>query len=334
MNPYLQYQNTFHSKEAKQLEQLINSIDFNSLGISEYNIRYIENMKPTLLYFFQMYDYTLQQLIGDKHIDEDWIIDFGGGHGFLSLYLKLKGFRVIYCDYNPNSTYTIQKISEKIDFGPDLYVTGTTQQLLELVKEKNIVVNYLISTDTIEHVYDLDEMMKDLIQLNPSIQLIFTTASNPKNFLKSAALRKIMIKDEKEDFLPKRTQFIQQKFPQFNQEIIHLLAVKSRGLRFQDLEEFVGYYQQSNEFKKSFIDQYNCCDPEFGSWTERILPLKDYINLGKKYNFKTDFKNGFYCSIDKNGFKKIIVNSLNYINLKTKSIGMMFSPFITIKYSK
>jgi len=332
MNAYQHYQNTYNSKEAKELINSLNQINYQELGISDYNVNYIENMLPTLFYFFQMYDYSLQKLTENKTINDNWIVDFGGGHGFLSLYLKRKGFRVIYCDFNPNSVHTIQKISKKIGFAPDHFIQGSYQELLSFCQSKNLTIDYLISTDTIEHIYDLDEMFNYFKKLNPSLEMIFTTASNPKNFIKSKALRKLMKKDEIEEFIPLRKQYLSTHYPTLTEDEVNLLAINSRGLRYVDLNDFVNYYTQNKKLKKVDVDQFNCCEPDFGSWTERILPLKSYHELADHYNFNCTIANGFYCDLDKIGIKKEVVSMVNFITLKTNKIGLILSPFMTLKF--
>lgn len=333
MNAYQQYQNTFCSEEIKSVVKLINQINFKDLGINEYNIDYIENMQPTLFYYFQMFDYSLQKLINFAPIKGEYIVDFGGGHGFLSLYLKQKGFKVIYCDFNPSSVSTIQKISQKIGFGPDYYIEGSYQELLQFIKDRNIKVDYLISTDTIEHIHDLDEMFNYFSQLNSSIKMLFTTASNPKNFIKAKRLRKLMEKDEIEEYCPKRKEYLKKIGPELTEKELELLANKSRGLRYVDLIDFLEYYRQNQAVMQVDVDQYNCCEPDFGSWMERILPLSDYHQLAKKYNFSCTIENGFYCDVDKKGFKKKVVSLVNFSALKTNQLGLILSPFITLKFA-
>ena len=332
MSCYQQYLKTLHSVEAKRLVHLINEVNLKELSLSKYNLDYIEKMKPTLFYFFQMFEFSIQKLNIENSKEVEWIIDFGGGHGFLSLLLKLKGYKVIYCDYNSNSVHTINQLSNKLGFGPDYVVEGTSKELIEFVQHNKINVKYLISTDTIEHIFDLNDLFKDLIQLNNSINLLFTTASNPKNIFKSYQLRKVMRKDEVEEFIPLRKEFIQTKHTQLSISEVNDLAIQSRGLRLIDLDDFVAYYLKNKKIKVIDIDPFNCCDPVSGSWTERILPLEDYKELGRKYKLNCEIENGFYCTIDKTGMKKKFVEGLNYLNLNSNHIGRITAPFVTLHF--
>ncbi|QTV06710.1 class I SAM-dependent methyltransferase [Faecalibacter bovis] len=332
MSIYQNYKSTFTSENVIKFNDLLNNIEFEKLGLTDYNLNYILGMKPTFFYYIQLFDFSVQEFVSKNDFKDKWIIDFGGGHGFLSLYLKLLGFKVIYCDFNPNSVKTAQKIAQSLGFGPDYYVTGSSEDILKLVRQENLNVEYLISTDTIEHVYDLDEMFKNLVQINPKIKMIFTTASNFDNKIKSKKLQKAMIKDEVEDFIPKRKSYISKNYLNLNDDEINLLAEKSRGLRYVDLDDFVKFYQEYKTFQKINIDSYNCCEPEFGAWTERILPLNYYKNLGEKHGLKLAVDNSFYCEIDKTGIKKIIVKALNYFILNNPKYGIKLAPIIVLKY--
>ena len=334
MNSHTFYIQTFTSETSHQLVEILDSIDFKSLSLEEHNLDYIEKMKPNFFYYIQMFDYAINTLIKDDDIDNKWIIDFGGGHGFLSLFLKLKGFRVIYCDFNINSVQTIKKIAEHIGFGPDYYVHGSSSDVLAFINEKDLNIDYLISTDTIEHIFDLEEMFYNFHLINSSLNMLFTTASNPKNFIKAKQLRKLMNKDEIEENIPNRRKFLAENYHDLTDEELNNLANNSRGLRYVDLPEYVKFYEENRSFKKIEIDAYNCCEPEFGSWMERILPLEDYIDLGKKYDYNLEIKNGFYNYLDKKSVKKILVEQINNFMVCNKAFGIYLAPFITLKYSK
>ena len=332
MSIYQHYKNTFTSETVNKFHHLLNEIVFEDLGLSDYNLNYILKMKPTFFYYIQLFDFSIQEIVSKEDYKDKWIIDFGGGHGFLSLYLKLLGFKVIYCDFNANSVQTAQKIAQTLGFGPDYYVEGSSKDVLDLINQENLDVQYLISTDTIEHVYDLDEMIGNFVKINPKIKMIFTTASNFDNKIKSKELQKSMIKDEIEEFIPMRKTYISNSFSNLKEEEINLLAKKSRGLRYVDLDDFVKFYQENKSFKKIEIDDYNCCEPEFGAWTERILPIEDYKKTASNYGLTLDVDNSFYCVVDKKGIKKYIVNLLNYFVLNNSSLGIKLAPTIILKF--
>ncbi|UQT35642.1 50S ribosomal protein L11 methyltransferase [Parabacteroides distasonis] len=93
------------------LTERLKAIDYNKLPISDYNKRYIGNLKPALSYFMHIYADCLQRGLQaiQTPISDVTLIDYGGGTGFLSILAKSIGIgQVIYIDLNPSSVETIQ----------------------------------------------------------------------------------------------------------------------------------------------------------------------------------------------------------------------------------
>ena len=87
----------------------LKDIDYHSLPISDYSRRYILRMLPVLDYYLDIYHRCLKQMIRAlrKEPSDITMVDYGGGHGFLSLTAKELGIgRVIYIDINPQAVET------------------------------------------------------------------------------------------------------------------------------------------------------------------------------------------------------------------------------------
>ena len=105
------------------LTERLKAIDYNKLPISDYNKRYIGNLKPALSYFMHIYADCLQRGLQaiQTPISDVTLIDYGGGTGFLSILAKSIGIgQVIYIDLNPSSVETIQLLKQIIGIGPDI----------------------------------------------------------------------------------------------------------------------------------------------------------------------------------------------------------------------
>lgn len=332
MKIYNYYKSTFSSVEIQKFLEKLNKIQFKELSLVEYNLDYLEKMKPNFFYYLQMFDFTISHLLNGEKPNQRWIVDFGGGHGILSLYLKSKGFNVIYCDYNPTSVETAKKLSQSVGYDIDFFVQGSAKELADIIQTNQLDVQFVISTDTIEHVSDLDEMMHELRRINKQLKIVFTTASNPKNHYKVRRLRKVMQNDENQNILPLRRAYIAENFSDLDDTLVDQLAVNSRGLKYDQLDEFVHYFLKHQRMQKVDVDKFNCCEPVFGTWTERVLPLSDYNKLGDKNQFDLVISNMFYAVNDKSGIKKIIARFMNYFVLHLPQIGRFFSPSILLEY--
>ncbi|MCL2073535.1 MAG: hypothetical protein FWH18_06430 [Marinilabiliaceae bacterium] len=307
----------------------IKTIDFLNLEISEYNKNYIKNLFPHIDYYFEIYTDVVSRLNIDNN-STDYIIDFGGGHGFLSLFLKQLRMNVIYCDHNPLSVKTITLIKNKIGYGPDIIIEGSSLELLLFCKNNNITPKYLIATDLIEHVYDLDKLFSTLNVLNPNLSMVFTTGSVKSNFLKTRKLRKIMIEEETESYLPARKKFISEKFPNLDTNVLNILTKQTRGLIYPDIKQFVEIYLKTNNMPVFEIDRYNTCDPKTGNWTERILSKKQFRKIFNKNGFQVTFENGFYNTNRSNVISTGIAKFANFIMRHFKIIGSKFNPLMIL----
>ena len=320
-------------KVAKKTIRSIRMIDFSLLNISEYNKNYINNLLPHLNYCFKIFSEIIAQLLeNDKTLD--YIVDFGGGHGFLSLFLKQLGLNVIYCDHNPESVKTIHAIKKEIGYGPDPIIEGSSSELLSFCKTKNLIPKYLIATDLIEHVYDLNALFADFYVLNPDMSMIFTTGSVQTNILKSKRLRKMMIEEERNVYLPIRKQFVLNNFPELTSSEIEKLAIRTRGLIFPDITQYVNNYLKTNDLPPVDVDKYNTCDPQTGNWTERILSKKQYRKIINAHNFRVNFKNGFYNDERNNIFTSFAAKIVNIFIRRFSVSGSLFSPFLILTVKK
>jgi 2-polyprenyl-3-methyl-5-hydroxy-6-metoxy-1,4-benzoquinol methylase len=306
-------------------------IDFNSLDISDYNRKYIQNILPYIHYYFKIYTQaisTFSNFQPEKH----WIVDFGGGHGFLSLFLKSIGYRVIYCDINPLSVKTVSKIKEKTGFGPDETVAGSATELKQFCLDNQVKPDYLIATDLIEHVYDLPDFFRHLQSINPDFEMVFTTGSNPENAYKCYRLHRFMIQEE-EEYLPKRKEFIQANANGLTETETTVLAGLSRGKIYPDILKMLDSYQKAGKLPTPPGDAFNTCDPETGNWTERIVSLKTYEQFAFEAGFQAVFAPGFYNEERNSKIMSFVFRTLNFCIERSGKFGFKCAPYLLIKLS-
>lgn len=170
---------------------------------------------------------------------------------------------------------------------------------------------------------------------------VFTTGSNPANYFKVRELKKIQLKDELKGgspadhflfgeaplkpFLKIREQMITQLQPQLQKTEILQLAKATRGLNAGDIQKAVEQYQDSQKMPVAPTG-FNTCNPENGSWTERLLSFKTYISLYEAADFTCEFYTGFYNDQGagiKNSVKKLL-------NAGITIFGKKISPYIVI----
>ena len=115
------------------LTERLKAIDYNKLPISDYNKRYIGNLKPALSYFMHIYADCLQRGLQaiQTPISDVTLIDYGGGTGSLVSGEIHKNRTSIYIDLNPSSVETIQLLKQIIGIGPDTILHGDSDVLAD-----------------------------------------------------------------------------------------------------------------------------------------------------------------------------------------------------------
>ncbi|GAT62851.1 class I SAM-dependent methyltransferase [Paludibacter jiangxiensis] len=303
-------------------------LDFKSLGINEYNLQYIEEILPQIHYHFRIYKRCINLLTTTRH--KYTIVDFGGGHGFLSCFLKILGFNVIYCDNNPLAISTVKKIGSALQIVPDVIIEGSERELTAYCKAQNIVPDYLISVDVIEHIYDLSVFFSVLHDINPKMEMCFTTRANPCNFRYKKRLFKMMDEIERNFFLPMREEHISKQYPELNEEESMMLSVLSRGKTYDDITKIVNEYLSNGHLPQE-PTSHNTCDPNSGSWIERILPLNTYKAIISNSGFDVSFSNGFYAINQQGYVKKALLYAMNRGLQHGGKPARIFAPFIILK---
>jgi hypothetical protein len=97
-------------------------------------------------------------------------------------------------------------------------------------------------------------------------------------------------------------------------------------LQKKDILAAIEIYHKSGMLPIEPLDKFNTCHPETGSWTERILSLKEYKTIYQSNGFALTVNSGFYNE-HKKGLKKTMFQG---INLMVSIFGMRFAPFIIL----
>ncbi|WP_080903369.1 SAM-dependent methyltransferase [Parabacteroides sp. Marseille-P3160] len=314
----------------------LEAIDYESLPVSDYNKQYIRRLRPAFRYFLRIYALCFREGLQAirKEPGEVTLIDYGGGCGFLSLFAKAIGFgRVVYVDHNPLSVATVTALRGKLGFGPDEILEGTSAELLSWCRARQIKPQLLISTDVIEHVYDLSLFFRELTALE-NLYMIFTTGSTPYNPYVRKRLETRMRsvetgKGEQPNFFTQRLHFIRSNYPSLPETEAEQWAHRTRGLIYAYIPAVV-------EGRRSYFPPgpYNTCDPETGNWEERILSLEAYRDLLAPYGYEVRMRKGFYNEERTNAFLSFACRCINALIRVSGKAGFCIAPFITIQCKK
>ena len=299
--------NTPNSEQTKLAEALRN-INVDELPVSEYSKGALLRVLNASEYYLEIYRNSLEKVLTmcDMSPDEMTIVDFGGGHGLLSILAKKLGFeRAIYVDYNADALQTARLMSERLGASPDVMLQGDAGVLQQWCESNGVKPNALLAMDVIEHIYVLDEFFAELHTISDRLKMIFTTASTPFNKRVERKLRRAMQEDElgtetRKGFWQKRRDYIQELHSDMSEHELDYWADNTRGLKYEDVARAV-----ESQSPNLLLDPDNTCDPATGSWTERILPIDDYRQLLMPYGFTLTVLPGHYNE-HRNGGKKML----------------------------
>lgn len=340
-----------HNIINEAIEKLFSKIQVlnpRNLNISEYNknylIKYIDNYSFYMSLYSQLLLKALLKL--NKPISESSFIDYGGGCGMLSYLAKEIGFKtVVYTDIYKISVNDTQIISKSLDIAIDYYICGDTEEFINEINHFNIKPDLICSFDVLEHIYDLEFWIKTIANIKSEFSLLFMTSANSGNPFITNRLKKLHIQSEKNgcekncrwkniylntSFLEERGNIIRNKFPDLKNDDINLLSLNSRGLKKDDIEKVVYDYIKTGKICYKIKHPTNTCDPYTGSWTEKLIDLKQLKILIKSNNLIVDITNSFYGYSNNK-----ILNAPKYLlNQLIRVLGpknLFFSPVYTLE---
>lgn len=281
----------------QQLAGQLKHLKADSLDITRHNKVSLHRTLDAVEYYLEIYRNCIDKVLEmcRKSPGEMTLVDYGGGHGLLSVFAKRLGFgKVIYVDYSPESNELCRAVSQQLMTSPDVVLCGDAGFLKRWCEEAGVVPDAVIGIDVIEHVYVLDDFFESLHSVSPQIKMVFTTSSNPHNKSIVRRLHRVMKRDEEgslahEGFRVQRRDYIAKLYPDMPETMLDYWAENTRGLVFEDVARAVEA-QSPNLLR----DAYNTCDPVTGSWTERILPFDDYRQLLRPYGYGLEVMPGLY----------------------------------------
>lgn len=325
---------------------LLSAIDINTITGEQYCKKYLSYLLAHKEYFTDIYADVLDKLVihSKKSKEQIILVDYGAGNGLLGIFAKYCGFKKVYLnDIDQDFLDASKKLALQLNIQMNGYLHGDSGILpAYFIDEKP---DGIIGTDVIEHIYDLEVFFATLCKLNPAIVTVFTTASNPDNFIKVKKLKKLQWKDEHfgsapgdselsgshahEAYVKMREDIIRNNFDLPEDKILSL-ARSTRGLKKDDILTSVHKSIQIGENPQNLIHPTNTCNPLTGSWTERILTINEYRNIYKNAGFQLSLYAGFYDTHSRKG--KRAINFL--LNTVTNFFGRTTAPYIILAGNK
>lgn len=294
----------------------IANLDVEALDIEPYFKEYFKRCHFTRQYFTLetsaklLYDSLV--LLNKPHTEVS-LMDYGAGIGTLYILAKRIGVKqVIYNDYLPGFTNGAMVIDKALGIKMDVYVTGDVDVTCEVLKEKNIELDLVLSRNVIEHIYNLQCYFETLHRHQPKAILYNSTTANWRN--PAAHIQHVLIhKKNKPVMVAEKKEYILKNLKGISEADATSLATNLISIGSTDFTNFVKSYTAGKPTPQK--DYTNICNLD-GTWCEHLIPYKQYIKFAHNYNvqFLPGIWDVNYSSVLKRTLGKIL-------NFATKILG-------------
>jgi 2-polyprenyl-3-methyl-5-hydroxy-6-metoxy-1,4-benzoquinol methylase len=211
-----------------------------------------------------------------KPLNELVIMEYGAGMGSLFLLAKMIGCKtLIYNDILPDMAVAAELISKYLEIPVDLFIAGDHNYTIEVLRERGIQCDIILSRNVVEHIYDLDDFYGSMAASQPDALIYFSTTANYHN---PAMLwyHKKLHRTSEQQYFQKRKDKIVKAIPGIAPQVADKLALATRGLAMNDLEEAINNFERHERLPDPAIHYTNTCDPDDGVWMEHIIPVAEY----------------------------------------------------------
>lgn len=285
------------NEQQQILSQTLKRMSVSDMAVGSYGRTALHRILGAVDYHLEIYRRSLDKILECCSLSpaEMVLVDYGGGHGLLSIMAKLLGFgQVVYIDANPEVMHTARQLSRHLCAAPDVMLQGEVAELWSWCDTMQVRPHALMAMDVIEHVYVLDDFFAALHSISPAMTMLFTTSATPYNKRVMRKLHHAMNVDEygpegKSGYRLLRKQYISRIHPDMSDKQLNYWAENTRGLTYEDVERAVEAMSPN-----LLLDPYNTCDPATGIWSKRILPIDDYRHLLAPYGFRLSVLPGRY----------------------------------------
>lgn len=312
---------------ATTLQQIPTSI----ITCCDYHRNYLVRLQTDAPYYVKLWGHVLQQALRylSKKKEEAHFFDFGCGQGLFGVYAKLTGWQqVSMMDMHEHCVLNAQNICNHLGFANVRVGKGKEEAVADFFEAKP-TPDVLVSTDVIEHVYDIPKMLTQFKASLPNTILVFTTGAIAENPLRSKHMKRLQHEDEwgTTDALQTSTDnpYAGMNFRLVRRKIIEKAAhhqplraeeledliTRTRGQNEADIISSVIKYQKDGTLPTSPIHPTNTCDPISSSWTERLLTIPEYKRIFNSCGYQLDILPGFYNDVSNSGIKRISLKLLN-----------------------
>lgn len=331
-----------------RLRDRLAGLNIKSLGISEYNKRYLGEKIPNIEGTLEVYGRLLYlSCCRSSHpLDRFVLVDYGGGSGVLSFLAKELGIgTVIYNDIYEASCTDVRLLSKTLGLHLDHVVYGDIDELISYLRVNSISVDAITCFDVLEHIYNVEYHFKRLAAVSErQFRVVYASTANLENpWYMHAVTRKQIdaeYKNREEKFGHKerdclraffdvRKQMISTYAPGLSSEEVEQLSRFTRGLIKSDIEKCVDEYRQTGSITYRPEHPTNTCDPYTGNWCEHLMWTGWLQQVLEDEGFSVEILAGYYPksgSVLKKGIKLCLNVAIRLLGRRS----MFIAPYYVV----
>lgn len=335
-----------HGQERLRKKML--DINVKSIGISDYNQRYLLEKIHSIDIALDTYGRILKFALSKQPVMPEGLtlVDYGGGSGLLSLLAKEIGVgSVIYDDIYDVSCADVGHVSRILGLPLDHIVCGNIDELCSYLKLNSLSINAIASYDVLEHIYDIEYHFRRLRSLpDGKFRVIYASGANTENPLIVRGVTRKQIdaehknrdkkwgykeRDSLNAYYDIRKEIVTTYAPELPSEQIEHLSWLTRGLIRSDIENCVDEYRQRGRISYSPGHPTNTCDPSTGNWCEHLMEYRWLEIVVRNAGFSTNILPGVYAlsgSLTKRTAKALLNLAIRFLGRR----GMFIAPYFVL----
>lgn len=333
---------------AGRLNQKLQRLSLNELGISKYNQRYLGNYIRDIKGTLQINCYILAWSLASSQVllEKLVFVDYGGGCGIMSLLAKELGVgTVIYNDIYDVSCHDARMIGKALQKEAHAYVCGDIDELIGYLRHQDISIDAIASYDVIEHIYDIEGFFRKIRFLSSkALCVVFASSANNCNPVIKRQRIKFHLaveysdrekmwghkeRDSLKSYLSLRKDIIASYDASLSPDRIEQLANSTRGLMKNEIERCVLEYQNTGNTSYKPRHPTNTCDPYTGNWAEHLMDIQCIKEIFQSEGFAVKIRNGYY-GYSPHLVKRPIKNVLNRLITFCGHKGLVFAPYYLV----
>jgi hypothetical protein len=337
------------SPAVDRLRVKLLALDTQALEISDYSRKYLRGTLVNGVSKLNLYAFLiLLSLKGSARGDGpgvSGILDYGGGNGLLSLLAREAGFPlVVYTDIDAGSSRDAQRIAAALGLEADHYIVGDLPEVVEYLRENDVVCQAMCSYDVIEHVYDIDAYLRNVAEIaSGPLRVVMGSGANAAN----PRIRRKLMADQRqveyEDRSPEwghkqrdatsayariREEMIRDVVPDLPSDRVTTLVARTRGMARQDVEAAAIRFARSGVLPPVPDHPTNTCDPYTGNWAEHLMDPSHLAGVLSSVGLRGRVEAGFYNPYL--GWKGMIAWALNRAIKMAGRQGLRLAPYYVL----